>query len=247
MKEILKLLPREDVVYLGDTARVPYGIRSPGMVRRYSIESARFLLSKGIKLLVVACNTSSAVSLDLLKEQLGIPVVGVIEPGARAVALQTRVKKVAVIGTMATIRSGAYVDAIRSLDSTIEVIATACPLFVPLVEEGWLDGEVVTLIAEKYLTSIQRSGIDTLVLGCTHYPLLKDVIARVTGVPLIDSAVETANEVQRVLSANDALRTSGEETKREFFVTDSPEMFMKTGEKFLGQSLTYISGVDLGG
>ena len=247
MKEIISLLPEENVVYLGDTARVPYGIRSPEIVKRYSYESAQFLVSKSIKLLVVACNTSSSVSLKLLKEKFSIPVVGVIEPGARAVAARTRLKRVAVIGTTATVRSGSYERAINALDSSIDVSAIACPLFVPLVEEGWLDGEVVNLIADKYLSKLKRFGIDTLVLGCTHYPLIKHVIADVTGVHLIDSAIETAKEVRDILSFNNMLRNGGKRAVKEFFVTDSPEMFADTGERFLDHEISNISKIELGG
>jgi glutamate racemase len=247
MKEIITLLPEENIVYLGDTARVPYGIRSPEIVKRYSYESAQFLASKNIKLLVVACNTSSSVSLELLKEIFSIPVVGVIEPGARAVASITKLKRVAVIGTSATVRSGSYERAIKAVDSSIEVSAIACPLFVPLVEEGWLDGEVVSLIAEKYLSALKLFGVDTLVLGCTHYPLIKHVIADVTGVPLIDSAIETAKEVREILSANDMLCNGEKRSFKEFFVTDSPEMFADTGERFLDHEISNISKIELGG
>ncbi len=247
MKEIIRLLPEENIIYLGDTARVPYGVRSPGTVTRYSYESAQFLMSRNIKMLVVACNTSSSVSLDLLKEKFRIPVVGVIEPGVRAVAARTRLKKVAVIGTMATIRSGSYEKAIRAVDGSIEVSAVACPLFVPLVEEGWLDGEVTTLIAEKYLSVIRQSGIDALVLGCTHYPLIKRVIADVTGVCLIDSAIETAKEVRDILSSTDMFCNGSNRSLREFFVTDSPEKFTDIGERFLGHRVSNITKIDLGG
>jgi glutamate racemase len=247
MKEIISLLPEENLLYLGDTARVPYGIRSPEIVKRYSYESAQFLTSKRIKLLVVACNTASSVSLELLKENLSIPVVGVIEPGARAVAASTKLKRVAVIGTSATVRSGSYERAIRALDSKIDVTTIACPLFVPLVEAGWLDGEVVNLIVEKYLSAVNRSGIDTIVLGCTHYPLIKDVIADVTGLTLIDSAIETAKEVKSILSAHDMLSSTGNRSFNEFFVTDSPEMFAEAGEKFLGHKISNISKIELGG
>jgi glutamate racemase len=247
MKEIIRLLPEENIIYLGDTARVPYGVRSSETVMRYSLECARFLISRGIKLLVVACNTSSSVSLDLLKGELPVPVVGVIEPGARAVARITKLRRVAVIGTEATINSGSYNRAIKSVDETIEVVSVACPLFVPLVEEGWLEGDVVSLTAESYLSSIRRDGVDALVLGCTHYPLIKGVIGRVTGIPLIDSAIETSREVKDILTAQAIISRGGRAPLREFFVTDSPEKFMNTGEKFLGQKISEIIMIDLGG
>lgn len=247
MKEVIKELPGEGIIYLGDTARVPYGTRSPETVRKYSIENARFLMSRGIKLLVVACNTSSSVSLDLLSEMLPIPVVGVIEPGARAAVARTRVKKVAVIGTETTINSGSYERAIKKIDNSIEVSSVACPLFVPLVEEGWLGGDVVTLVAERYLSPLRHNGVDTLVLGCTHYPMIKGVISEVVRLPLIDSAIETAREVRNILEDRDMLCKTKRQPVREFFVTDSPEKFVQTGRRFLGENIMNISRIDLGG
>lgn len=247
MKEIIRELPNEGIIYLGDTARVPYGTRSPETVRRYSVENTRFLMSKEIKLLVVACNTSSSVSLDLLSEMLPIPVVGVIEPGARAAAARTKVKRVAVIGTETTINSGSYERAIKKIDDSIEVSGVACPLFVPLVEEGWLEGDVVTLVAERYLSPLRYNGVDTLVLGCTHYPMIKGVISDVIKLPLIDSAVETAREVRKLLEKKGILHQSARRPIKEFFVTDSPEKFVQTGRRFLGEDIVNISRIDLGG
>jgi glutamate racemase len=247
MKEIIKELPHEDIIYLGDTARVPYGTRSPEIVSRYSLENAGFLISKGIKLLVVACNTSSSVSLGLLREQFSIPVIGVVEPGAKAAVAKTKLKRVAVIGTETTINSRSYERAIKSIDSTIKVFGVACPLFVPLVEEGWLEGEIVTLTAERYLSSVKSNGVDTLVLGCTHYPMIKDVIADVVRIPLIDSAVETAREVKSILKNKDMLCQRKNEPLREFFVTDSPEKFARAGERFLGHKISNISKINPGG
>ncbi len=249
LKEIIREMPEENIIYLGDTARVPYGIRSPEVVTGYSFENTKFLMSKGIKLLVVACNTSSSVSLTALMENFSIPIVGVVEPGARAAVAQTGIKKIAVIGTEATIRSRSYTKVIKSMDDSIEVSEIACPLFVPLVEEGWLEGEVVTLAAKKYLSSLKNNGVGTLVLGCTHYPMIKGVIDSVVGqkITLIDSAVETAKEVHRVLESNKLLRLNGGELQREFFVSDSPEKFIQTGENFLGHKILHISKIDLGG
>ncbi|HDH00227.1 MAG TPA: glutamate racemase [Nitrospirae bacterium] len=246
LKEIIKELPAENTVYLGDTARVPYGIRSPETVGKYSIENSDFLMSKGIKVLVVACNTSSSISLLSLKKNLSVPVVGVVEPGARAAVARSRTKKIAVIGTETTIKSDSYKKAIQSADSTAEVTGIACPLFVPLVEEGWLEGDVVTLTAEKYLAGVKDLGVDTIVLGCTHYPMIKDVIADVVKIPLIDSAVETAKEVHNVLRENKILRNNGGEPSREFFVTDSPEKFAETGKIFLGRAISNISKITVG-
>ncbi len=194
LKEIFRELPFENTVYLGDTARVPYGIRSPETVTRYSFENARFLISEDIKLLVIACNTASSVSLDAIRRSVPVPVLGVIKPGARAAVSCSKNKKIGVIGTEATIKSSSYTRAIKEVDGDVEVFSLACPLFVPLVEEGWSEGRIAEMIAETYLNNIRDKCVDTLVLGCTHYPLLKNVITKVMSetVTLIDSAVETA-------------------------------------------------------
>ncbi|MDO8281103.1 MAG: glutamate racemase [Thermodesulfovibrionia bacterium] len=247
MKEVMKELPHEDIIYLGDTARVPYGGRSPETIIKYSIENAEFLVSKGIKLLIVACNTSSAVSLDILSERMPVPVIGVVNPGARAAASKTKHKRIAVIGTETTIRSGSYIKAIKAIDSSIEVTGIACPLFVPLIEEGWINGEVVTLVVQKYLSSLTRSGADALVLGCTHYPMIKDIIAGVVDIPLIDSAIETAREARLILQEKGMLRNNNSIPFRDFFVTDAPEKFTETGRRFLGHDIFNISKIELGG
>ena len=248
LKEIIREIPDEDTIYLGDTARVPYGIRSAETVIRYAFENTRFLFSKDIKLLVVACNTASSVSLDAIVKHTSIPVIGVIEPGAKAAVETTQKGKVGVIGTQATVQSGAYARAIQRRDAGIEVTSLACPLFVPLVEEGWIDGPIVRMIVEKYLKDIKTEGIDTVVLGCTHYPLLKGVISEVmgSGVTLIDSAVETSHEVHNVLKKFDLRGTQEESARREFYVTDSPERFLKVGEKFIGQTMKHIEKIDIG-
>ena len=248
LKEILGELPCESTLYLGDTARVPYGIRSPETVARYSFETTRFLSSEGIKLLVVACNTVSSISLEAIKSFLTIPVVGVIEPGSKAAVSSTHNKKVGIIGTEATIKSNAYARAINAIDSTIEVFGLPCPLFVPLVEEGWTEGSIAEMTAERYLRNIKDKGIDTLVLGCTHYPLLKDVLSKIMGenVTLIDSAIETAREIKSVLSKLSLLRTGPASALRRFYVTDSPEKFKNVGERFLGTKIDYIKKIELG-
>jgi glutamate racemase len=247
VKEIMKALPRESIIYLGDTARVPYGIRSPETVLRYSRENARFLISEGIKLLVIACNTSSSVSLQHLRQSLDVPVIGVIEPGARAAVAKTKNGRIAVIGTETTIRSNAYEQAIKAINGSVEVRGIACPLFVPLIEEGWIDGEVIRLVAERYLSPLKYDNFDTLVLGCTHYPIIKHVIAETVEAGLIDSAIETAREVKKVLEANDMLNRSGGQPSRRFFVTDAPEKFREMGRRFLGHELTSVSKIVLGG
>ena len=234
MQEITRVLPGEDIVYLGDTARVPYGTKSKETVIKYSLENAEFLTSCGIKLLVVACNTASAYALKELSSRVSVPVVGVIEPGASMAVGITRTKKVGVIGTEGTIRSGAYFDAIKKIDSKVVVYLKACPLFVPLAEEGWTDNQVAYLTATAYLESFTEEGIDTLVLGCTHYPLLKRTIKRVLGedVVLIDSAEATSYEVRRVLTEHKLLRTRSTRGRYKFFVTDSPHRFQYVGARF---------------
>ncbi|MCM2356704.1 MAG: glutamate racemase [Geobacteraceae bacterium] len=247
LKEIVRALPQEDTIYLGDTARVPYGTKSPETVSRYARQIASFLLSRDIKLLVVACNTASAVALDSLKELLPIPVVGVIEPGARRAAAVTETGKVGVIGTEGTIRSSAYAKAIKRMNPEIEVITRACPLFVPLAEEGWVDNEVVRLTARLYLRGLREEGVDTLVLGCTHYPLLKGVISEVMGegVTLVDSAEETARTVAEILLGSGMLRPAAEQGNHHYFVTDVPAGFIKVGNRFLGGQLGDVYQVSL--
>ncbi|MDA8170097.1 MAG: glutamate racemase [Nitrospiraceae bacterium] len=247
LKEIIRNLPSEGTIYLGDTARVPYGIRSPEVVTRYSFENTRFLLSRGIKLLVIACNTASAISLEKLKQDVNIPVIGVIEPGARAALKATRNGRIGVIGTETTIRSGAYARVLASLQPEVSVFSRPCPLFVPLVEEGWVDNEVALLAAKRYLAGLVEEGIDTVVLGCTHYPLLKKTIAEVMGgaVALIDSANETAREIKEVLAGQSLLNGAANAPMREFYATDAPERFKLLGGRFLGPDADYINNVKL--
>jgi glutamate racemase len=247
LKEIVAKLPEENIIYLGDTARVPYGIRSAETVTRYSFESTNFLISQEIKLLVIACNTVSAISLDAVQKRFPLPVIGVIEPGARAAVAATRSRKVIVIGTEATINSGAYEKAIKRIAPDVEVHSRACPLFVPLAEEGWTDNDVAALTAEKYLGSVRGMGIDTLVLGCTHYPLLKSVIRKAVGpeITLIDSATETAKEVVSVLERLNEKRHG--EGIRKFYVTDTPTRFEQIGKRFLGDSRLCAEQVKVGG
>ncbi len=248
--EITKLLPGEDTIYLGDTARVPYGTKSGETVTRFSLEIADFLLSMNVKLLVVACNTASAYSIDALSDKLDIPVVGVIKPGAKRAMEATASKKIGVIGTEGTIRSSAYQEAVGELDPDILVRAKACPLFVPLAEEGFLDTQVTELVAEDYLIEFV-DNIDTLVLGCTHYPLLKGVISRTLGpgIRLIDSAVATALEVSHILEEGGLLHGDerGEGATHRFFVTDSPKRFLSVGRNFLHEKLDSAELVTLGG
>lgn len=249
LKEIFRVLPQESTIYLGDTARVPYGIRSPETVARYSFENTEFLVSKGIKLLVIACNTASAVSLEAIKERVSIPVIGVIEPGAKAAAAATKNRKIGIIGTEATINSGAYTKKIKAFDSNIAVSGFACPLFVPLVEEGITDDDIASLVAERYLKDVKAIGVDTLVLGCTHYPLLKPVISRVMGrdITLIDSAIETVEKVKELLKEHDMANDITSGAARFFYVTDAADRFARVGERFLGQEIRHLDKIDIGG
>ncbi|MBI5631959.1 MAG: glutamate racemase [Nitrospirae bacterium] len=247
LKEIFDRLPAENTIYLGDTARVPYGIRSPETVTRYSFENTRFLSSKDVKILVIACNTASSVSLDAVRRSFPVPVVGVIEPGAKAAAAATKRKKIGVIGTEATVRSSSYSRAIQAIDPAIEVFGIPCPLFVPLVEEGWTDGQITEMVAERYLADMRQKDIDTLVLGCTHYPLLKHVLSKVMGdgVTLIDSAIETAHAISTILAAQGLTNIPGQLVRHEFYVTDSPQKFLSVGERFLGRAIENIEKIQL--
>ena len=238
LHEIIKTLPRENTVYLGDTARSPYGTKSVDTVLRYSLENSEFLVEKGVKIVVVACNTSTAVALEHLQKELALPVVGVIEPGVRRALGSTKNNKIGVIGTEATVQSGAYTRALKAGDPSVEVYSRACPLFVPLVEEGWTDNPVVDMAVKAYLESFKQSGIDTLILGCTHYPLLKKSIRRFLGgaVRLVDSAEETAKQVAAMLK-NLALAKKAGKGAHSFFVTDAPDRFIKVGRRFLGEKV----------
>ena len=247
LREVISRLPYENVVYLGDTARVPYGIRSQSTVVRYSDQNADFLIGEGIKALVVACNTVSAVGIEQLKNRLSIPVIGVLEPGALKATKTTRTGKIGVIGTEATINSGAYQRVLKDMYHDVFVVAKACPLFVPLVEEGWTDEKITKDVIRKYLKSFKRHRIDTLVLGCTHYPLLKSSINKYMGddVKLVDSAIETAKVTKRVLKTEGILKTDTNKGKRSFYVTDSPDRFKEVGEMFLDKDINDIRLIDI--
>ena len=245
---VMQQLPHESVTYFGDTARVPYGPKSPETVRRYSREIASFLVEQGVKTLVVACNTATAHALPALKESFDIPVIGVIEPGARAAVHATRNGHVGVIGTAGTIKSGAYERALRTLEPSLRVTARACPLFVPLVEEGWTNHEATHLVAEEYLAPLLREDVDTVVLGCTHYPLLKSVLADVLGgaVRLIDSAEETARETSAVLASEHLGASPTADPQYRFIASDDPLMFLQLGQRFLGGAIESVEVKTLG-
>ncbi len=235
---LLKTLPNENIIYFGDTARVPYGPKSPETVRGYAKQDAQFLVSQKIKMIVVACNTVSAVALDVVQKEANVPVVGVIIPGAKSAVNVSKNKRIGIIGTKGTIASNAYANAIRQLDGTIKVFGKACPLFVPLAEEGFTNHKATEMIAKEYLFSFKQEKIDTLVLGCTHYPLLKEIIQNVLDdVTLIDSGVATAEEVKVLLEEKDLANTSKHKPNVQFFVSDVPEKFTEVGERFLGMKL----------
>ncbi len=244
LKALRARLPAEDLIYFGDTARVPYGPKSKTAVTRYSLEVAGFLASMGIKLLVVACNTSSARSIKEIKKKLKVPILGVIEPGARGAAAATRSGRVGIIATEGTIASGAYVRALKARRKRVRTASVACPLFVPLVEEGLWAHPATTLIARRYLAPLKRMGIDALILGCTHYPLLKGTLRRVMGprVRLIDSAEETALEAARRLETLGLTRPPGKRRRGRlrFFVSDGPESFLKVGRRLAGLKIDKV-------
>jgi glutamate racemase len=246
LKELLGHLPAESYVYFGDTARVPYGTKSADTVRRFSRENVSFLLDRGVKMVVIACNTASSEALPDLEGEFPVPIVGVIEPGVRAAVAATRRRRIGVIGTPGTIRSGAYQAKILAALPDAVVIPQACPLFVPLVEEGWIDTPVTRLVAQEYLQPYDGTNIDALVLGCTHYPLLKPVITGVLGpgVTLVDSAVETAREVARVLVARGIAAPSG---TGEFHIvlSDTSPSFGDIATRFLGRHVADIELVSV--
>jgi glutamate racemase len=246
LKAIIERLPNEAVVYFGDTARLPYGTKSRETVTRFSREIVDFLMTKNPKMIVVACNTASAYSLPLIRSTVGVPVVGVIEPGADAAVRATRNRRVGVIGTRATVESGAYLDAIQDRESRVRVFSKACPLFVPLIEEGWIEHRVTHEIASDYLKSLVDCEVDTLILGCTHYPLLKGVIQSVVGrnVILVDSAEETAKEVESRLKESRLLAPALAGVKCKVFVSDMHLNLRLQAERFLGFEIARIRVVN---
>ncbi|MCK4621727.1 MAG: glutamate racemase [Desulfuromonadales bacterium] len=245
-KEIMRRLPGENLIYLGDTARVPYGTKSAETVEQYALDAADFLVEQGVKLLVVACNTASAVALPVLRERFQLPVIGVIEPGAQR-AVESQNRRIGVIGTEGTVNSGRYEEAIRQLLPEARVFTVACPLFVPLAEEGWAEHEVARLTAQEYLQPLLAAQIDTLVLGCTHYPLLRKTLQQILGskVLLVDSAEETACSVA-ALFREQGLERPEHGGQRSFYVTDVPTRFERVGRAFLGRDLTQVEQVRIG-
>jgi glutamate racemase len=247
-RSIYERLPRESTVYFGDTARVPYGPKSPETVTRYSLEILQWLLAQGVKAVVVACNTSTAHALRALQEATPVPVLGVIKPGARAAVAAGAGGPVGVIGTAGTIASDAYKRAINALAPGLDVIQRACPLFVPLVEEGWFDHPATELVAADYLRELRQACVRSLVLGCTHYPLLKPMLQRVMGpeVTLIDSGQATAAALETILH-DKALGAPGHtEARHRFVVSDDEARFRQVGSRFIGERLGRAEVVPLG-
>ncbi len=239
---LLRRLPGESVVYFGDTARVPYGVKSAETIAHYAKQITEFLLLQHVKLLIIACNTMAAVAYEAVKELAPVPVLEVIDAGARGALARTRSKCVGVIGTPVTIRSGAYLNAIHRHDPEVRVVAQPCALFVPLVEEGWLDHPVTRLTAEEYLKPLLENHIDTLVLGCTHYPLLKPLLQNVVGpgVALVDSAEAMAQQVEDLLTENGLRNPQREAPVHRYYVTDVPFRFQEVGKRFLGRALSTV-------
>lgn len=246
IKQLMKKLPTENLIYFGDTARIPYGTKSDKIVRRFALEDSFFLLDKNVKMVVVACNTASAIAIPMLKAILKIPVTGVIEPGVEAAIKHSKQKKIGVIGTAATIRSGSYRRKILETSDKVQVISQACPLFVPLVEEGWIEDEATYLIAKRYLQTIIDNGADTIILGCTHYPLLEPTIRTISGkgVKLIDSGVETATAVENILQENHLLGDPNQIVDNRFYLSDMPYKFQDIAERFLERTIPHVQTVN---
>ena len=247
VKQVLDRLPSEAIVYFGDTARVPYGTKSAKAVQAFAVQDTEFLLRQGVKMVVVACHTASSVALDVLVGRFAVPILGVVEPGVDSALKSTRNRKIGVIGTRATIASRTYERQLAAKGAGVRVHSRACPLFVPFAEEGWLEGEIIRKVAETYLQPFRESGIDTMILGCTHYPLLKTVIAQVLGdgVVLIDSATETARVIQSRLAELKLENTRNTIPEHRFTVSDIPDPFREVGERFLGKKLGPIEQIDI--
>lgn len=241
-------MPCEDILYFGDTARLPYGTKSVETIVRFATEDAGFLVERGVKLVVVACHSASSAALAGLERSCPVPVLGVIEPGTRALVAATRTNRVAVIGTTLTIAAGAYERAIRALRGDVRIVAKATPLFVSLAEEGWLDNEVAELTARRYLEGIAAGGVDALLLGCTHFPLLIRVISRVVGdgVKVVDSSAETARAVRELLNTRGLAATREGRGRLEFFLSDLAPSFETVGARFLGAPLENVMRVTVG-
>lgn len=247
VKQLMKGLPNENISYFGDTARVPYGNKSDEVITQYAIEDANFLCGLGIKLMIVACNTASSVAMDVLRQRLSIPVLGVIEPGVDRALTVSRTKRIGIIGTRATIHSGAYETALKRKHPEVQAWSQPCPLFVPLAEEGWGSHRAARLIAEEYLSDLRRKNIDTLILGCTHYPILRDVIQEAVGsaVTLVDSGEAAAEQARHLLDTMHLRNTSPDTPFYDIYVSDVPQQFKELGEIFLGRTLNRVTKVSV--
>ncbi len=244
VKELIRQLPYENITYFGDIARVPYGIKSKETVIRFSIENILFLLQQDVKLICVACNTVSSLALPVIRNYFRVPIVGVISPGVREAVYATKNKRIGVIGTRGTIKSRAYDIEIKQFAPDAVVTAVSCPLFVPFVEEGWLSGQVVEQVAQQYLKPLKQARVDTVILGCTHYPLLKSLIKRILGehVTLIDSAKQVAIEVKKILDGECQLNQF-RKAKNKFYVSDNAEWFKSLAKSFLGADIKDVEKV----
>ena len=247
VKRLASTLPNENIIYFGDTARVPYGSKSNSTVIEYSIQNTKFLLQKNIKALVVACNTASSIAIPDLKKMFDIPIIGMIEPGSRMALSKTQNKKIGVIGTRATISNLAYSKEIKKMNDKAVVFEKPCPLFVPLAEEGWIKHKATYEIAEEYLKELRENKIDALVLGCTHYPILSEVIQEVIGlkVALIDSGVASSELIKDELEKFNLLSDSEKTGSQEYYVSDIPAKFKEVAELFLGRAIDHVHKVDL--
>lgn len=247
VKQISQTFPYENIIYFGDTARVPYGSKSNSTVIEYSIQDARFLMNKGVKVIVAACNTASSIALSAVKKEFNTPVIGMIEPGAKSAAGKTKNGKIGVIGTRATINNKAYSTEIKKLNPDLQVYEKACPLFVPLAEEGWIKHPAAYQVAEEYLKELREKEIDTLVLGCTHYPILSEVIREVigSGVELIDSGIASAEALKKELNAVNLFADGNLPGVQEFFVSDIPIKFKEVAELFFGRKISEVKKIEL--
>jgi len=248
LKELVKILPSENIIYFGDTARVPYGTKSENAVRNFSRQITKFLIGHNVKLILVACNTASALALnDIKKIAKEIPVIGVIKSGVRAAVSETVNKKIGIIGTPATIKSESYQNAVKIFNKKIKIVQQPCPLFVPLVEEGWIYGKIMKDIAKIYLHPLKKAGCDVVILGCTHYPIIKEIIQEVVGekIKLIDSAEEVSKDVKKILSNKGLIRTANSRGNLKFYVSDAPDKFSKLSKIFLGKIISGVKKVSI--
>lgn len=247
VREIMRHLPNENLVYFGDTARVPYGSKSKDTIIRFSKQIIRFLKTKDVKAIVIACNTASALALDIVRQEIDIPIIGVVVPGARAAVRETRNKKIGVLGTEATIKSEMYTRLMQQEDENVSVVGKACPLFVPLIEEGFAKHSITKEVIDIYLQDVKESGIDTLILGCTHYPLLRDSIAEYMGedIHIVNPAYETAIDLQRILQENALEHQGDEDVHYEFYSSDAPVKFKNFANAILPCNINWIEHINI--